>query len=85
MSMGVAYFYCPLFLVAHQLASPLGYLNNGYTLPYRLSIVLTSLLFYLLGLVILGEFCFNYFSELVTAITIVVIAIGNQYYKLCDP
>jgi len=87
MSMGVAYFYCPLFLVAHQLASPLGYLNNGYTLPYRLSIVLTSLLFYLLGLVILGRILLNYFSELVTAITIVVIAIGTNIinYVIHEP
>jgi hypothetical protein len=87
MSMGVAYFYCPLFLVAHQLAGPLGYESNGYTLPYRLSIVLTSLLFYLLGLVFLRKILLNYFSELVTAITIVVIAIGTNIinYVIYEP
>jgi len=87
MTMGVAYFYCPLFLVAHHLSTPLGYDNNGYTLPYRLSIVLTSLLFYTLGLILIRKSLLSHFSELVTAVTILIIALGTNIvnYVIKEP
>ncbi|NOG57651.1 MAG: hypothetical protein HND54_07955 [Bacteroidetes bacterium] len=77
-TIGVSYFYMPFFVLAHQLSNQFGYLNNGYTKPYRLAIVLSSFLFYILGLVFVRKILLNYFNENVTAITILIVSIGTN-------
>jgi len=77
-TMGVSLCYMPLFIVAHQLAPGFGYIPNGYTLPYRLSIVLSAMMFFAIGLIYLRLILLRFYNETVTAITLLGIALGTN-------
>jgi hypothetical protein len=77
-TMGVSLCYMPLFIITHQLAPALGYIPNGYTLPYRLSIVLSAMLFFVIGLFYLRLILLRFYSEPIAAITLLGVAIGTN-------
>jgi len=75
---GMAIAYSPFFLVAHALASPLGFEANGYTSPYKFALMFSSLFYLILGLFFLRKFLLKYFDSIVTAITLLIIGIGTN-------
>jgi len=78
-SMGLALQYSPFFLIAHALAEPLGYPADGFSRPYQLAISLGSLFMALLGLWLLRRVLLRYFSDGVTAVTLLTIAFATNY------
>jgi len=80
MTMGLSLFYLPSFLVAHAYATLFDEEPNGYSWPYELMISLGGLLFGLLGLFYLGKVLLIFFSPLVTAISMGVIAMGTNLF-----
>ena len=78
-SMGLALQYSPFFLIAHALAEPLGYPADGFSRPYQLAISLGSLFMALLGLWLLRRILLRYFSDGVTAVTLLTIAFATNY------
>jgi len=80
--MGVAIFQAPLFFVAHAWTLWSGkFTPDGYTQPYQHATVLTTLIFAFLGLLILTSFLRNYFSDIVTFLTVAVIAFGTNFFQ----
>jgi hypothetical protein len=78
---GVALFQLPFFLVAHAWTS-LGdtFPADGFSPPYQLAIVLSSILFAFLGLLILRKFLLLYFNEMAVAFSLLIIAFGTNFF-----
>jgi len=86
MTMGLSVFYLPTFLIAHAYTTMFDEEPNGYSRPYGLMISLGALVFGLLGIFFLSKVLLLYFSPLVTAISISVIALGTNlfYYVVAE-
>ncbi len=78
MSMGMSVAYSPFFLMAHALAKPLGYPSDGYSVPYRFALVMSSLAYLLLGLFFVARILKRWFSPLVISLTMIGIVIGTN-------
>jgi len=80
MTVGMSIMYSPFFFAAHWLAQPLGYEANGYTPPYRLALILSSLVFAIAGLYLLSLLLRKYFDPVITSITLILLALGTNLY-----
>lgn len=78
-TIGQAINYLPFFLIAHSLATSLGYAADGYSLPYQVSISLGALLMGLIGLYYLRKVLLEYFSEVTTSITMLILVFATNY------
>lgn len=78
-SSGMAIMYLPFFTVAHVLAAPLGYSQDGFSLPYQFAIQFGGLLISLLGLWYLRNLLLLFYSDKVTAITLFLLTCGTNY------
>lgn len=72
MSSGLSMLYLPFFVAAHYMAPILGYEADGYTVPYRFALVMSSIFYLILGAIFLRKFLLRYFSRKVVAITLPV-------------
>lgn len=79
-SSGMALIYLPFFLTAHFLSPYLDYPSDGYSVPYRFALVMGSLIYLLIGLLFLRKFLLKYFSQEITAITILVLVFGTNLF-----
>jgi hypothetical protein len=80
-SMGMAVFYAPFFFAAQLFAPAFHDAATGYTPVYHFFLSFTSLLYFYLGLFVLRRILMRYFSDGVTALAIVAIALGtNMFY-----
>lgn len=77
-SMGMASLYFPFFLTAHIYATTGAYPADGYSLPYRLALILSSFTFLVIGLVYLRRLLLNFFSEWVVAIVLLIIPLATN-------
>ena len=82
---GMALMYSPFFLVAHAITSHMeipyvGYQADGYTVPYRIALIISGLAYLALGLYFLRKTLLRYFSESVTAITLLAVALGTNIF-----
>jgi hypothetical protein len=80
-SLGQALQYLPFFLIAHLLASPLGFPADGFSAPYQFMIQLGSIFMSLLGLWYLRKALLSYFSDSVVAIVLVIIVFATNYFN----
>lgn len=79
---GLALIYTPFFYVAHWLAPVLGYPADGFSLPYQLILSLGGIIWAILGLVLLRKLLLRLFDDKTTAITLILIALGTNYFQL---
>jgi len=86
MSMGNAIMYSPAFFAAHALAKPLGFERTGYNQPYTVALVIISLLYVMLGFMILRKLLLCYFSDIVIALSILIVGITTNllYYTTLE-
>lgn len=87
MTMGLAILWLPFFLFAHGFSHLAGISTLGYSWPYSLSIFIASLFYLGIGLIYLRKILLRYFSDGVTAITLilVILATNMHYYILSEP
>lgn len=78
-AVGQSLTYLPGFLVADVLAEPFGYPADGFSKPYQLAVSIMSLLIAFLGLFVLRKVLLHFFSEAVTAATLVIIVMATNY------
>lgn len=78
-SMGLSVLYSPFFLASHVYAgiSP-KYEQNGYSVPYHVGLVISSWFYFILGLIFLRKGLLRFFSEKVTAITILLVGLATN-------
>ncbi len=81
-SLGVALFQLPGFLLAHAYASsPLStYPADGYSIPYRWAIQLSTALAVVLGLLVLRRLLLRHFSDTAATLTLIAIGLGTNLY-----
>lgn len=86
-TMGLAILYAPFFLIFHYLLELTGHSSLGFTAPYQLALILSSLFYFAIGLHLLRRLLLVYFSQMTTAITItgVVLATNLSYYVVDEP
>lgn len=78
-SAGLALMHLPAFAVAHVLVEPMGYQADGFSLPYQVAVQLWSLLAALVGLWYFRKLLLRYFSDKVTAISLLLLVFGTNY------
>lgn len=81
-SIGVAVFETPFFLAAHALNKIIFKERpDGYSTPYQFGAVFSNLFWAVMGLFVLRRLLRRYFSDTITAITLLLIAFGTNYYN----
>jgi hypothetical protein len=80
-SYGMALAYSPFFLMAHGYASLTEYEANGFTTPYRVSLVLSSVFFLIIGLIYLGRFLLLHFDDRAVAISLIILYLGTNLFN----
>lgn len=77
--MGMSIFYLPFFLIAHVLAGMLGYPADGFSMPYQYALVAGGIIYTIIGLIFLRKNLLHFFSERISAIIMIIIALGTNY------
>ncbi|HPE78156.1 MAG TPA: hypothetical protein PLC80_18825 [Draconibacterium sp.] len=87
MTMGMAILWIPFFLGAHAMAHLLGVSTLGYSWPYSFSIFLATLFYLFLGLFFLRKLLLRYFSDITTAIVLIMIVMATNmmFYVIAEP
>ena len=77
-SMGMSVLYSPFFLISHGIAKLTGDKALGYTPIYKMGLLVSAVFYLLIGLIFLRRILKNYFSEPITALTILTIVLGTN-------
>ncbi len=81
-SCGMSILYAPLFFTGHFIAWITGAPMDGFSLPYQVSVSIGSVLYAFAGLWFLRIILLKYFSEGITAVTMILIVLGTNYFEL---
>jgi hypothetical protein len=82
MTMGLSILYSPFFFISHFFAiNNQTFPSDGYSLPYKIGLVISTLFYAMLGLWLLQKLLSNYYNKFVVSIVIVVISIGTNFYN----
>lgn len=87
MTMGLAILWIPFFLLAHLYAGVSGIEALGYSWPYSLSVFIATIFYFIVGLHFLRKLLLRYFSEAVSAVTLLIIVMATNmlYYVISEP
>ncbi|MFH1160062.1 MAG: glycosyltransferase family 39 protein [bacterium] len=80
--MGMAILFSPFFFLAHWLAGALGYVQDGFSLPYQFSIAMGCLIYTVIGIWFLRKILIRYFSDVVTSVVMVLLILGTNFFQL---
>ncbi len=80
-SSGIALLSVPAFIFAHAVASPLGYEADGFSLPYQVAVQLWAVMGGLFGLWYFRKLLLLYFSDKVTAVLLLMLIFGTNYFN----
>ncbi|MGE0087839.1 MAG: hypothetical protein AB7S50_00005, partial [Bacteroidales bacterium] len=80
MTMGLSVLYAPFFFVAHSIAQITDLNANGYSEIYSMFLCFAGLFYGLLGLLVLSKILLNYFSDKISALAILIIAFGTNFF-----
>jgi hypothetical protein len=79
-SMGLAILYLPFFLLGHLAAWVAGAEMNGFSPPYAMFLVFSSLFYVVLGLLALRKVLLRYFSDGITSITLLAMFFATNLF-----
>lgn len=77
---GLSLLYSPFFLATHGITRLAGGLANGYSPPYKLALIISCVFYLAAGIWFLRKFLLRYFSQWVTAITLVALVLGTNLF-----
>ena len=78
-SMGLSIFYAPFFFAGHLIAVLTGSAADGFSAPYQYSVFVGSIIYSILGILILAKILLRYLSPRITAITLILIVSATNY------
>jgi len=86
-SMGIAMLYSPFFFVGHSFALISEYGANGYTVPYRFMLIVSSIFYLAIGMYFMRKTLIRFFPPWVVTLTIVSVVMGTNlfYYTTTEP
>lgn len=76
--MGISFMLSPFFVAGHLTAKITGSPQTGYSMPYQNWVSIGVLFYLLLGLYYLRKLLLKFFSEKITALTLVSVALGTN-------
>ncbi|MCF8464551.1 MAG: hypothetical protein K9G41_06910 [Flavobacteriales bacterium] len=79
-SAGMAVLYLPAFIIGHIGALVCSYPADGFSLPYQIGMVTEMIAVLVLGLYLLRKVLLHFFTETVTAVTLVCVVLGTNYF-----
>ncbi|HRI27932.1 MAG TPA: hypothetical protein PK239_08535 [Chitinophagales bacterium] len=79
-TMGVALLQIPFFQLAHVWAKLSSHPPDGYSFPYLLLILFSGTFYALLGLYFVRKLLLHFFSDTITALVLVAVALGSNLY-----
>jgi hypothetical protein len=81
-TMGLSILYSPFFFAAHFYEKLFGDSAFGYSNTYQLGLLIAALFYFFIGIIFLKKILRTYFSDKITAITILAVALGTNllYY-----
>ncbi len=88
MTSGLAYLYAPFFFGAHAFAlSNDSFPADGFSTPYKFALLLSDLVFALLGLWFLGKLLLRWFNQKAVIIALAILFTGTNlaYYTFVSP
>lgn len=88
MSSGMSMMYAPFFFLGHFYAlNSDTYEATGFSVPYRVALIIGSLFWLLIGLVFLRKVLLRYFEENIAALTILIVVLGTNllHYSTREP
>ncbi len=81
MTMGMSILYSPFFILAHYYALfTKDFAADGFTIPYQLALIFSSVFYIFLGLLFLRNTLLKYFTPIVTSVSLLLIAGGTNLY-----
>ncbi len=87
-SIGTAVCEAPLFLLAHAFSHITGlFTADGYSIPYRISVLFSTILFVVIGLWCLHKFLLRYFPDKAVFAVLILLLFGTNlyFYTTFDP
>ncbi|MBN1184482.1 MAG: hypothetical protein JXB49_19475 [Bacteroidales bacterium] len=79
-SMGMSFLYSPFFILSHWYAKSSHYTADGFSTPYYVGILLSSVFFLFLGLIYLKKLLKPKFDELTISIVLIIITLGTNMW-----
>ena len=83
-SLGLSILYLPFFLIAHILALSGEYPADGLSYPYQLMLGIGSYIIAYIGLLFMARVLRRFFSDGVTAFTLILLFLGTNYMQLAS-
>lgn len=78
-TMGLSIMYAPFFFVAHAYASVTDYPENGFSVPYKIFLLLSAIFYLIIGLDFVRKILVHYrFSDLHISITLLILGLGTN-------
>ncbi len=81
MSMGLSILNLPFFLIAHAYCLVTNTEATGYSVPYEIALLVSSLFYVIVGMVFLRRLLRLYFNEWITAVCLLVIGLGTNLFN----
>lgn len=82
-TIGTAISYLPFYALAELAARLAGFPADGYSAPYQFAVQLSSLVYFVIGLIFLGKLLRLHFAGHVASIALVIVVFGtNAFYYL---
>lgn len=79
-TMGIAIMESPFFLTAHVIALSGNDPEDGYSLPYRMTAMLSAIFYAVVGLIFVRKTLLHFFSDVITTLALVTLIIGTNLY-----
>jgi len=79
-SMGMSVLYSPFFFIAHAAAYIFDYDTGGYSEPYRIGLLLSSVFFLALGMFFLSKILLKFFNPYISTWVIILIVLGTNLF-----
>ena len=79
-TIGMSVMYSPFFFISNQVAKTYGYLQDGYSLPYRWGVHWGSIIYSILGLWFCRKNLLLFFNETVTCIALACVFFGTNLF-----
>ncbi|MBA3971289.1 MAG: hypothetical protein H0X46_03960 [Bacteroidetes bacterium] len=76
--MGISVMLSPFFIIGHWIAGAMNYPQDGYSMPYQNAVSIGVLIYLFIGLHYLRKLLLNFFSEEITALTLIAIVLGTN-------
>ena len=77
---GIALLYAPFFLAGHLYALSSSYPADGFSQPYQWAIIISGIFYTLLGVWFMRKVLLEFFSDKITAITMMLLFIGSNLF-----